>query len=60
MRQAGILGAAGIIALEKMTLRLHEDHANAKRLAEGLSTIPGIELVRDQVQTNMVIFSLDD
>lgn len=60
MRQAGILAAAGKIALEKMTLRLHEDHANAKRLAEGLLTIPGIHLDMDQVQTNMVIFSLDD
>jgi threonine aldolase len=59
MRQAGVLAAAGIIAIEKMTQRLHEDHANAKRLAVGLSQIPGITLEMNQVQTNMVIFSLD-
>lgn len=60
MRQAGILAAAGIIAIEKMTKRLHEDHANAKRLAVGLSQIPGIIVDMNQVQTNMVIFTLDD
>lgn len=60
MRQAGILAAAGIIAIEKMTRRLHEDHANAYCLAEGLAQIPGIKLDLNQVQTNMVFFSLDD
>ncbi len=55
LRQAG----AGIIAIEKMTTRLGEDHANAKYLAEGLSTIPGIGLDLKQVQTNMVFFWLD-
>jgi threonine aldolase len=43
MRQVGILAAAGIIAVEKMTQRLHEDHVNARRLAEGLAQIPGIQ-----------------
>ncbi|QUL98079.1 MAG: low-specificity L-threonine aldolase [Candidatus Fermentithermobacillus carboniphilus] len=57
MRQAGILAAAGIIALEKMTKRLHEDHANAKRLAEGLSRIPGLGIDMASVQTNMVAVS---
>src|SRR5262249_6482203 len=60
MRQAGVLGAAGIIALEKMSMRLGEDHENAKRLARGLAEIPGITLDLNQVQTNMVFFSLDD
>jgi threonine aldolase len=57
MRQAGILASAGIVALEKMTLRLHEDHARAKRLAEELMRLPG--LVIDMPITNMVFVSLD-
>jgi threonine aldolase len=60
MRQVGILAAAGIIAIEKMTARLHQDHTNARRLADGLSHIPGVGLDLDQVQTNMVFFWLDD
>jgi threonine aldolase len=60
MRQAGILAAAGIVAIEKMTLRLDEDHRNARGLAEGLSQIEGLILDVSQVQTNMVYFSLDD
>lgn len=60
MRQAGVLAAAGLIALEKMTKRLAEDHANARRLAEGLASIPGINLDMSQVQTNMVLFWLAD
>ncbi len=60
MRQVGILAAAGIIAIEKMTQRLGEDHIHAKRLAEGLCTIPGILLDMNQVQTNMVFFELDE
>jgi len=55
MRQAGILAAAGIVALETMVARLAEDHANAKRLAEGLSKIEGLEIDMDSVQTNMVL-----
>jgi threonine aldolase len=60
MRQAGVLAAAGIIAIEEMTGRLDEDHANACRLAEGLTGIDGIELNMDQVKTNMVFFRLAD
>lgn len=59
MRQAGILAAAGIIALEKMTKRLEEDHENAKYLAKRLLEIPGIELDMDKVQIDMVFFKLD-
>jgi len=59
LRQAGVLAAAGIIAVEKMTKRLGEDHVNARRLAEGLGTIPGLALDMNQVQTNMVYFALD-
>ena len=58
MRQAGTLAAAGLIALDKMTLRLAEDHTNARRLAEGLAALPQIEIALDRVQTNMVFFSL--
>mgnify|MGYP005858611467 FL=1 len=58
MRQAGILAAAGLIALDTMTLRLAEDHANARRLAEGLAALPQIDIALDQVQTNMVFFAL--
>ncbi len=58
MRQVGILAAAGLIALDKMTLRLAEDHANARRLAEGLVALPQIEIALDRVQTNMVFFAL--
>ncbi len=54
MRQAGILAAAGIIALEKMVSRLSEDHANAKRLAMGLSEIPELDIDMSTVQSNMV------
>jgi threonine aldolase len=55
MRQAGFLAAAGIVALEKMTSRLNEDHDNARLLAEGLSKIPGITIDMDTIQTNIVI-----
>jgi len=55
MRQAGILAAAGLIALEHGPTRLHEDHANARMLAEGLAAIPGIQIDLDTVQTNIVI-----
>jgi threonine aldolase len=56
MRQAGVLAAAGIVALERMVARLAEDHANARRLAEGLAKLPGISLDLSSVQTNIVIF----
>jgi len=60
MRQAGILAAAGIVALEKMTIRLSEDHQRATRLAEGLSAIPGIKFAMGMPQSNMVFPSLSD
>jgi threonine aldolase len=58
MRQAGILAAAGIVALETMVDRLSEDHRNARRLAEGLSRLPGILLDPSLVRTNIVIFEM--
>ncbi len=58
MRQAGILAAAGIVALEQMVERLAEDHANARRLAEGLANLRGYHLDPATVETNMVYFSL--
>jgi threonine aldolase len=58
MRQAGVLAAAGIVALEKMVDRLAEDHANARRLAEGLADTPGVLIELDRVQTNIVFFNL--
>jgi len=54
MRQAGILAAAGIVALEKMVDRLVEDHANAKFLAAGLAEIPGLKVNPAEVETNIV------
>ena len=54
MRQAGVLAAAGLHALEHHVARLAEDHANAKTLAEGLAGLPGLKLDPAQVQTNMV------
>ncbi|MEO6589899.1 MAG: GntG family PLP-dependent aldolase [Pyrinomonadaceae bacterium] len=58
MRQAGILAAAGIIALEESPKRLHIDHENAKRLAEGAANIKGISIDAEKVQTNIVIFDV--
>jgi threonine aldolase len=58
MRQAGVLAAAGLIALEKMTLRLEEDHANARLLAEGLAQIPGVRVGPKAPATNIVIFDV--
>lgn len=58
MRQAGILAAAGLIALEESPKRLHEDHTNAKTLAIGLAAIPGIALDIATVETNIVIFDV--
>ena len=56
MRQAGVIAAAGIVALQKMVSRLAEDHATASRLAYGLALIPGISLCPEKVQTNIVMF----
>lgn len=58
MRQAGVLAAAGIVALETMIDRLADDHANAKKLAEGLADIPGIDLDPGRIKTNIVFFDL--
>jgi len=60
MRQAGVLAAAGLIALEQMPARLHEDHANARLLAEALSHCEGVEIDLNAVETNIVIFRLTD
>ncbi|KAF0106456.1 MAG: threonine aldolase [Anaerolineaceae bacterium] len=59
MRQAGILAAAGIVALETMTVRLAEDHARARKLADGLKQVPGLVLQAGSPATNMVFVSLD-
>jgi threonine aldolase len=58
MRQAGVIAAAGVVALETMVERLADDQANAWRLAEGLAQLPGIVLDPAQVQSNIVIFSM--
>ena len=58
MRQAGILAAAGLIALEESPKRLHEDHANARRLAKGLADLPGVKINVENVITNIVIFDI--
>lgn len=58
MRQAGILAACGIVAIEKMIDRLKDDHDNARKLAEGLAQLNGISIDLDTVQTNIVIFDV--
>ena len=60
MRQAGILAAAGIVALDDMVDRLAQDHQNAQRLAQGLAAIPGICINLEMVKTNIIFFDLDD
>jgi len=60
MRQAGIIAAPGIIALEKMIDRLEEDHRNARLLAKGLIKIEGLHVDLRTVQTNMVMCDVDD
>jgi threonine aldolase len=59
MRQAGVIAAAGIVALEQMTLRLGDDHANAKVLATGIAQVEGLRVNLEGVKTNMVYFDLD-
>jgi threonine aldolase len=59
MRQAGVLAAAGLVALETMVDRLAEDHDNARTLAEGLAELPGVDCDLTRVQTNIVYFRLD-
>jgi threonine aldolase len=58
MRQAGVLAAAGLIALEQGPARLHEDHANARLLAEALANMDDVTIDVDAVETNIVIFRL--
>jgi threonine aldolase len=58
LRQAGVIAAPGIVALEKMVDRLAEDHDNARLLAEGLAELPGIILDPRAIQSNIVIFDL--
>ncbi|GAB1476509.1 low-specificity L-threonine aldolase [Bacillota bacterium] len=58
MRQAGVLAAAGIIALEKMTKRLHIDHENAAYMADQLSRIPGVKVMDDRLDIDMVFFEM--
>lgn len=56
MRQVGVLAAAGLIALEKSPARLHEDHANARLLADAVARMPGLKIDPASVRTNIVIF----
>ena len=58
MRQAGVLAAAGIVALTEMVDRLKDDHSNARRLAEGLAGMDGLSLDPDCVKTNIVYFEI--
>jgi threonine aldolase len=58
MRQAGIIAAAGIYAFENNVDRMADDHENARFLAEGIGNVPGIELLRTPIETNIVIFSV--
>jgi threonine aldolase len=58
MRQVGVLAAAGLIALEQGPARLHEDHANARLLAEALAKIERVAIDLNSVETNIVVFRL--
>ena len=60
LRQAGIVAAAGLYALDHNVERLAEDHANARALAEGLAELPGVSIDVSKVETNIVIFDVDD
>jgi threonine aldolase len=60
MRQSGVLAAAGLVALEHMTARLSDDHANAQALAAGIATIPGLKIDPASVRSNLVFFDLDE
>jgi len=60
MRQAGIIAAAGVVALNEMVERLAEDHANARTLAEGLANMPGVAVDPSVVESNMVFFGAAD
>ena len=58
MRQAGVIAAAGIVALERMVDRLAEDHANARALAAGLAEIPGLQVDEVPMRTNIIYFEI--
>ena len=58
MRQAGVLAAAGIVALNEMVDRLADDHANARKLAQGLAEMPGVSIDPSQIHTNIVYFEV--
>ena len=60
MRQAGIIAAAGIVALETMVDRLQEDHTNARLLADGIADLSGIVLDPETIKTNIIYFDMDD
>ena len=60
MRQAGIIAAPGIVALEKMIDRLRVDHTNAKHLAKLLSKIEGLSIDQNRVQTNIIMFKIEN
>ncbi|MBZ0274477.1 low-specificity L-threonine aldolase [bacterium] len=59
MRQSGVLAAAGLYALDHNVARLAEDHVNARRLADGIADLPGIDLNPAEVETNIVIFRVE-
>ena len=59
MRQAGVIAAAGLVAMDTMIDRLADDHVNAKKLAEGLANIDGLSVDPERIQTNIVIFDVD-
>ncbi len=58
MRQVGVIAAAGIVALDSMIERLNDDHATARRLAQGLAQIPGIDIDPEALPTNLVFFKI--
>lgn len=58
MRQAGVVAAAGIVALDEMVERLETDHRRARRIAEALADLPGVCIDLDTVQTNLIIFTI--
>lgn len=60
MRQAGIIAAGGVYAFEHQVDRMAEDHANARLLAEGLTALPGVTMVHDSIDTNIVFFDIAD
>lgn len=60
MRQAGVLAAAGLVALKETPQRLHEDHENAKHLARGIAELPGVRIDPEKVATNIVIFDVSE